>query len=227
MNKNNYILLLVAVIPIYLCSSCEFLLGDCPGAPDRYLFNIPATLSPAQDTFRIGDSIHVVSMFFEEVEEVNSGRRYPLKNMGFEPVTIVVRIDSVNTGGGGLSMFDVWVEPEYDYQEFLFSSGNRALVGEYRYIDRYYQLAYTLIPKQKGVFFMRFASALDERSRWPNFPGRCKRKSINIQVTMNNRIGTNIHLLAQSPDPHYSKWRISCPDECFHRIGGYCFVVVE
>ncbi len=205
-------------------SSC-WLFDDCntPGTVD---FLIPATLTPAQDTFRIGDTIHIVSSFGDAVFETKTERRYLLENWYFLPLTSVIRIDTNPAlSYDGLLDFRVLLNPEHNYG-FDRLSGITALSGEYSYHDQRYYLDFALIPQKAGLYMFSHGSGLDDRIHRQNFPGKCRGTLSSVHTQLNNGADNNIHLLAQSPDPRF-KEMLSSSDKRFHRSGGYCFVVVE
>ena len=41
---------------------------------------------------------------------------------------------------------------------------------------------------------------------------------------MNDGAENNIHMLLDSPDPHYRDWIMQKPEKRFHQFGGYCIL---
>ena len=223
----RYLIILLPFI-LLLCWGCprkECRDADFGGA---YQFVIPATLSPARDTFRIGDTIHISSVFSDEVYERQTEAFYKLENWRFFPTTRMDKIDEVGSSfvQDGLADFQYIIPVQYDYYRFDYGSGSIGLLGEYLYQDGQYSLEFKLIPQQPGLYYFTQFSAqgIDDDQ---DFPGRCPRKLSNTNVELNGGAENNIGFLSASPDPHYNDWMLQRPQQRFHDFGGYCFYVVE
>ena len=75
-----------------------------------YEFEIPVTLSPAKDTFQIGDTITITSSFSDEVYEKRTENWYELKDFNFSPQTTILNIDSSSINGEILGFFDILID---------------------------------------------------------------------------------------------------------------------
>jgi hypothetical protein len=220
---------LISFLPILLllCWGCR---KECRDADfgGAYQFVIPATLSPAKDTFRIGDTIHISSVFSDEVYERQTEAFYKLENWRFYPTTRMDRIDKVDPNfiQDGLADFDYIIPAEFDYSRFDYGSGSIGLLGEYLYKDNEYSLEFKLIPHQLGLYyFTQFAAqGIEERQ---DFPGRCPSKISETNVELNGGIDNNIDFLQNSPDIYYNERVLARPQDNFHNNGGYCFYVIE
>lgn len=195
-------------------------------ASTEYLFELPISLTPAQDTFQVGDTITIESVFSDQVLEKNLQQRFSLIDWKFYPRTNISKIDH-NPAEDGLPFFEVLLAEAPNYHLRQYSGGTSGLSGQYEYREGKYFLRFKLIPQMPGLFCMENGSALYPQNEWQDFPGRCKNSSSNAFVNMNNGADNNIHYLSLSPDPHYNAWILSSPDDTFHKFGGYCFVVVE
>lgn len=195
---------------------------DCDFDGAEYEFELPASLSPARDTFRVGDTIFISSSFNDEVFEFKTQMKYSLVNFRFYPVTGVYKIDTFPAIDDGLQYFDVFISPEFNYHR-----GGELLFGQYNYENGVYLLAFKLIPRKPGLFYLEQGSALYPLEETQEFPGKCRNKISDARVTLNGGSDNNIGLLSDSPDPHYNAWILSDPDDLFYKFGGYCFYVVE
>jgi len=213
---------------LLLCWGCpreECRDADFGGA---YQFVIPATLSPERDTFRVGDTIHISSVFSDEVYERQTQEYYKLENWRFYPTTRLDKIDKVDSNfvQDGLANFKFIIPVQYDYDRFVDITGGIALLGEYLYQDNEYSLGFKLIPQQPGLYyFTQFAAqGIDDDQ---DFPGRCPRVTSETNVELNGGADNNVEFLQNSPDVYYNERILARPQDNFHDAGGYCFYVVE
>jgi hypothetical protein len=191
-----------------------------------YNFEIPVTLSPAKDTFNIGDTITIISTFTDEVYERKTDRTYILDNFKFFPETSVQKIDTIGKIDD-FSQFDVIVSQNYNYKFFNYSDGSTTLVGKYNYKNNTYELEYKIITKKKGLYLFKHASTLFPSGENQDFDGKCSRLRSEGFVNINNGSDNNIHMLSDSPDPHFNDWILQKPQQRFHDGGGYAFYVKE
>lgn len=189
-----------------------------------YEFEVPATLTPSQDTFRVGDTITITSSFSDMVYERKTDTWYKLENFKFFPGTELKRID-VTPVEEGLLSFEILIDTSIGYHVTVFSEGTIALIGEYKYHQNEYSLKFQLIAKEPGLFYME-QSIFPLLAKNQNFEGKCSNLENDGVVKMNNGANNNIEMLLSSPDPHFNTWIPEDPESRFHRFGGYCFRVV-
>ncbi|MEN0006094.1 MAG: hypothetical protein AAF798_18225 [Bacteroidota bacterium] len=221
--KAKVFLVIFLFAAVGLNSGCEKEECDVGGG---YEFVVPATLSPALRTYRIGDTITIQSQFEHDVYELATDRIYRLENFRFFPTTEIRKIDE-NPIQNSLGSFEVIVAPSFDYEAFTFSSGDQLLIGEYNYDDIFYTLEYQLIPKQTGLFYLEqgISTDLDEDQ---NFEGKCNNTNIITgKVMMNNDADNNIDLFNDIPDAEFGTWILGRPERRFQWFGGYVIEVVE
>jgi len=201
---------------------------DCD-FPGQYQFELPITLSPAKDKFKVGDTIFINSTFPDEVYERQTERRYHLEDFRFYPGMGVVEISGDTSNEAALQIFDVLIDSETDFDLINYSNGVVAYIGEYSYSGNEYDLSFQLVPKEAGLFYFSLASAIYFYEDNQSFAGKCKEKGIDAIGYVNNGNGAdnNIHLLSDSPDSHYNEWMLAKPEDRFHHFGGYCFYVEE
>jgi len=124
-------------------------------------FVIPATFSPAKDSFSIGDTISIVSEFSNEVFDKGTNRNYILDNFKFFPGSNVTEISDTNSNNGAYAYFDVIVDSVYNFNQFNYSTGRISYFGEYNSDSDSYSIKYLIIPKKKGLFFWFSSIALN------------------------------------------------------------------
>lgn len=212
-------LIIFSIFCLFLqaCEDCLF--------PGGYVFDIPATLSPAKDTFNIGDTITISSVFSDLVYETKTQSYYKLENFRFYPKTMIRKIDTIRETNN-MYEFDFIVDSKYNYTFFNYSSGNRSLFGQYSYTNGTYDLEYKVIPKIKGLYKLTHSSSIYALGEDQDFEGRCKNLISDVIVTMNEGGDNNVDFLLASPDEGQIKiWERQ--DDQFHIFGGYCFYVRE
>jgi len=221
------VLMFCLLASVVACSCEKDKNCDFDGA---YQFEIPATLSPALDTFQVGDTIHFSSRFSDEVFELKTSQTYSLKSFDFYPITYVYRIDTNISSSGmllkSLDSFTSLINPKFDYAEFIFNDGSTVLTGTYLYEQNEYVLEFDLITLKEGLYTLQHGSRLATQEG-QTFPNKCKDSRIEAIVNLNNNSSNNIDLLLQSPDPHWNDWVLQKPNERYHKFGGYTFYVIE
>lgn len=213
-----FIILLVSSLYLNSCirEECQF--------NGQYEFEVPATLSPARDTFHIGDTISIVSSFGDMVYERKTDMVYKLENFRFYPSTAMKKIDSSSTVTNVTNYFELLIGESQNYHFIEYSNGDQGVFGQYLYSDNKYSLEFKLIAKSTGLFYM-------EQGVNPfiipdqEFEGKCNNKGVDGAVKLNGGTDNNIDMLHDSPDPHYNTWILIKPEERFHKFGGYCFYV--
>lgn len=226
---------LIPILPfIVFFSSCTKF-EDCP----RY-FQIKAKIVPQKDEYHVGDTITVVSKFHRQVTAFNSEQdeigTFDMKGIKWKPISVIYRIDTiahqdnplfsvVNTDL--LYLFD----SIYDYEIFESSTFGNSLLGEYNYSGDSFDLEYKFVCLNVGIFLLEHSSLVEAGAGEPqDFPGICKRTGSNfdVWVEMNLGINNNVHLLKESPDPHWNSWFVNQEKDrnLFSELGGFCFRVV-
>ena len=216
--KNTFLFLLLYSITISSCKDkCE--------SDGGHVFEIPVTLSPARDTFNIGDTITVTSIFPDEVRDTRRDMNFKLKDYNFFPSSNMIKIDTLNYLVEFGDNFDVLIDTAFDYSIFNYSSGNEGLIGDHIYADNTYSLSYKLVTRKEGLYFFKHFHQL-LLSPNQDFEGKCAAVESIAHTRLNDRADNNIDMLTSSPDPSYSEILISNPER-YHNGGGYCFYVRE
>lgn len=213
----------VLVVIVLSAGSC--LRKECRDIPGGYEFEIPVTLAPAKDTFRIGDTISIMSTFDDMVFERKTQQEYLLEDWNFSPITYIHKIDT-SPYQNGMLFYDVIVSDTMDYEQFMFSDGWSSLIGTYFYNNNVYTLSYKVVPRNPGLYCIYQASAQSVNDN-QDFPGKCSGISSRTAVVLNDNTDNNIEFLSESPDTFISEWIPSRPMDRFYNGGGYCFYVLE
>lgn len=214
----KYITLFILITTIYSCTNKE-----CQIAGGNYEFIIPVTLTPAKDTFNIGDTITIRSQFSNMVYERITEKNYFLDNIRFYPNSSVIRIDTINQIDD-FSEFNVIIDSSFELFFFNYSDGGRNLTGEYNYEDDEYLLEYKIIPREKGLFLFNQASLVESLGESQDFTDKCRNVDLNVAMALNDNSNNNVDFLLNSPSEAYIRiWNKK--DSKFFDAGGYCFYV--
>lgn len=136
MKASSYLFLLCLAGLAMSVDGCDKKCGSEHPFPN-YDFEIPATLSPAQASFRIGDTIRIRSHFFEEVKERRSQNIFLLEDFEFYPLSTVARIDTLPANFATIwSHFDVLVDSSRIIENLQSSVGLRYLYENDHYTLR-------------------------------------------------------------------------------------------
>ncbi len=201
-----------------LLSSCWD--KECKDRFGPYEFDIPVSLSPTLDTFHIGDTISINSVFDNMVYERESQDSFSLNDFLFNPRCLVRKLDTIDSNFDALESFDFIEEDGYP---FSISSGGTAF-SEYLFENGQYSLKFKLEPLEPGLYWLSFFSGINEEPL--DFDGRCRGFQTTVFATMNQGEDNNVDFLLDSPNPEMlGLWNRK--DEKFHNFGGYCFYVVE
>ena len=217
----KYLIFFIIIICFSSCIQNE----EC-NIVDGYQFVIPATLSPSVDSFKIGDTISISSIFPDLVYERKTDQNYLLNDFKFFPATAISKIDET-ISIDALKAFELIIDDSIDYGLTTFSDGLELLTGEYLYTNNTYSLEFKIIPTQPGLYFLEQAVSM-RLSPNQSFDNKCSNVQLDGgEVNLNGEDDNNIDFLSRSPDEHYNYWVLLKPEERFYQFGGYVFYVVE
>ncbi len=220
----KYILYLVILSSLFLqaCVDDECIFGG------PYLFEMPATLSPAKAIYSIGDTITVSSRFSDMVNERNTERSYELKDYIFNPVVGFAKLDTMGVDTLE-SVIEEHIKPMLDlssnFSNVSLTSGGYVFLGQFDYVDNEYSLEYSFVVKKPGLYIMNFASLLNlSPQEHQEFPGKCGNKAADTWTVLNDGADNNVDFLLEAAS---TAWHVkhASADTQFHSLGGYCYKV--
>ena len=228
--KRLVIVLLVSMVIINSCcyvarEYCWFCIPPGEGYAGYELI-IPVRLYPAKDTFRVGDTIYIESVFSDSVYDRSTGRKFLIEDMNWIIGSIIFPIHLDTKMATGYRNFQVIVPEEYDFEPVIFSTGTIRYEGTYNYDGSIYSLKFQLIPRDTGIYYFIF-SIDDHFFTKIEFKEKCSSAIVYVYATMNEGSDNNIHLFKESPNEFFRVQMFNRPEEGFYKAGGYCFVVVE
>lgn len=211
------ILFLLISATTFLFSACD---SDCPRVVN-YKFQIPLTLNPAQDSFFIGDTIWISSVFSEELLDLNSNKSYPLEDFKFYTEFTFAQID-ISPFEDANSQFEII---PLEGEAKLVSLYNSSYIEiHYTYQDEMYQANFGFIPKKSGLFNFVASSSIGffDLDREIDL-SPCKYEQVEFIYKMNDGINNNYEYIALSPDSLIK----TTTKEIYDEYAQYGFYVVE
>ena len=200
--------------------------GGC-GYGDRcnreYLFELPFSVYPINDTLQIGDTLWIEAHFDHGMPDVNSNDVVVLEDFSFYSELDISKVDSSEIEEGAYS-FNYHIM-EGNYSNIPFSGGWTVGTIQYDYAGGVYNFGLGMETLEKGLFCFSMNSILlnGEHIPSPDIDKACDSESIKIAYVINNGDSVNYHLTQYSPIESIN----SLTEEEFSKGGAYCFVVVE
>ena len=203
--------------------SCRNKNVNC-NVPGGYDFLFEATLSPAKTTFKIGDTISILSTFSDTVFDRTTNRNFVLEDWGFYTFTTIFKIDTLPTIGRVADYFDVLAEEVYGMGLNTTSDDIQYFSPNFIYENNRYYLAYKFIPKAGGLYYFTFGVEPHDNQV---FDGICNKNGGTFKgfLDLNEGANNNIDLLSESLDEDINTWLLEKPEDRFHREGVYVFRV--
>jgi len=198
-------------------SSCGLFIDKDCFDNNEYKFYLPFTLTPAQDTFRINDTIRLHANFSHDLFDSVTLKYYEVEN---EPLKCYFFLDHIDTIGITTAF--------PDFQLFVdtgtVSTGGGPEGGlkwiKYVYDANYYKFYIRLIPLKEGTYWLSFGS---EPQQHVNFQKKCPGELMDVYFTTNSGADNNFYFMALSLDSSIN----AVPLKNFNYTGSYCFRVVE
>ncbi len=207
-------------------SSC--IKKDCEIPNNLYEFEIPATLSPAKDTYKVGDTISVISRFPHQVYERNTQRSYELADYKFNPELDIWEVSNEEIDKTILNDFEVIIDTSiYDFQKFVFSDGTIIYEGNYLNKNGEYVLEYQFIPTKTGLYMFSHSSFSSSSSANQPFPEKCNNVESGAWVRLNAGQNNNPQFLLNSENEYLRTTIYPRRKDDFNGFGNFMFYVQE
>ncbi|HMG14165.1 MAG TPA: hypothetical protein VK590_01890, partial [Saprospiraceae bacterium] len=198
-------------------------------------FKIPSKILPAISTYKIGDTITIISKFHRSVpsyslENLDTGKK-DMSGIKWKPRSAIYRIDSLDFPNNVEysdfeKNFHFVNDKSYNYKIFKFSDNSSSLIGEYNYSNDTFSLSYKILALKAGTYYLESGSdnypgVVDQQ----DYPGKCHGVGFEVYIDMNKNTNNNINFLKESPDYHWNTWIFKDTTGRFNKFGGYCFKV--
>lgn len=218
--------LIFIILPILTLTAC--IKKDCDIPNDLYEFEIPATLSPAKETYKIGDTISVVSRFPHQVYERNTQRTYDLTDYKFNPTMTIFELSNEEINKRVLNDFQVLIDTSiYDFHKYEFSTGTITYDGTYLNKNGEYALEYQFIPTKTGLYLFSQSSFSGPSTVNQPFPEKCHNIESGAWVRLNAGRDNNPQLLLESENEYWRTKIYERRKDDFNGFGHFMFYVEE
>ncbi|MBL0189795.1 MAG: hypothetical protein IPQ18_00120 [Saprospiraceae bacterium] len=202
-------------------------------------FTLPVSITPARDTYNIGDTIKIVSEFSNQLIGLNIEQKeigtFDMHGIKWKPVISYYKLDTIIPNRDDHKpLFEgfanVHILTGVLKKEF-FSNGSEQIYGEYSSISNFNYLSIYIIPIKKGSFYIEFDSDNNYGTLgFQEYPGVCDNEKLYVYYKTNEGQNTNLHYLKESPDPYWDRSRPNGYTGDIHtkdpeETGGYCFKV--
>lgn len=230
----NSIIKFVAFISIINLTNCCKDVSKCP-----IYFTLPVSITPAQEVYKIGDTITIISEFEDQLVGLNTELKdvgtFDMKGIKWKPVINFYNIDTfILNRDDHKPDFSSYVLLEILEGRLMierYSNGSEQIFGEYFEKNNKFLFSLKIVPQKKGVFYIDFDSDNNYGTfGFQDYPGVCKNEKLAVYFKTNEGKENNLHYLKESPDPF---WDRSRPNDYKGDIyskepevhGGYCFKV--
>lgn len=207
--------IILSLIPLFSLfslfnSGCKKITDCEDGLRTDYLFDLPINISPAKDTFNVGDTIWIEQNFGHDLLNKHYNKYYKLENFAFKNVWIVS--DLVNPTVP-------YIPPTINDKigSTTISNTGRSLLINYDYSDNTYQYKTAIKLEKKGLFHIGFFS---QNNGDINLT-KCRNENVEFIFTTNGSTNNNFEMLKSGNDPFAKNASL----EDFNKEGGYCFHV--
>lgn len=224
--KNKIILL---ILGLFLFESCIKRDENCDRiSSGSYEFIMPFTLTPAQETYHIGDTIIISSTVNNPIYERKTGNSYTLDDFKFYLVSQLFFMDTLIIDYSDFNRFEVLFDSSYNQSIFTYSDGHNSILGQYTYQSNQYTYEFKLVAKQKGSYLFSQGSGIWTRGEDQYFEGKCTNTDVDAKFYMNDRADNNSYLLDEATNTYYNGYLTNDKFGTHYLdLGGYCFKVIE
>lgn len=210
----------IVAFTILNTSSCKKS-QDCPRE-----FVVPAITYPYQETYKIGDTLKLVSNYSNRIYENTTHETYNLESVSIPYFVVIYKLDT--NYNGLLYQTNKYIEivssPIINYEIRVHTDLNSSIFFDSRLVNDSFYTELTMVFKRKGIYSLTFSTMLFESSQ--DFPGKCSNTNFEITTRFNNTKDNNIHLLSESPNTHFNDWILQKPEDRFYK-GSFAYRVID
>src|SRR5690606_27659244 len=153
-----------------------------PEARDRsHQFLIPVHISPHQQEYHIGDTIHVSAIFKDSMYDVNTKQTFLIQNFPFDVGVKLWRFENDSTWENGLRVNKYLIDSSYLRR---FDSNDDYVGVQYvKFVEEnnWYSFEMDIVLQKKGRYIFQFEDYIarypseyyDEKIKYYTFEGQC------------------------------------------------------
>ncbi|HHB78095.1 MAG TPA: hypothetical protein ENK85_02535 [Saprospiraceae bacterium] len=217
---NNIVLLTLISLLFLSCNSCDTITS--PRCERDFAFSIPVSLSPALDTFSIGDTIAIELEFpIQMIDEITSDT-IDMTTYPFATTINFARLDTILASSANTLVEFVVTQGELEFIP-LFGGINITHIT-YETINSNFVFSCKVVLKSKGLFEFGSGSIKPYHDIYQEIQPSCKTKSVEMKYELLPSGGDdNFDFLAFSPDPQKKNY----PNDKFIANSGFVFFVTD
>ncbi len=172
---------------LLFCSCGLFIDKDCFDS-NEYKFYLPFTFSPAQDTFRINDTIWIYADFSDMLLDSNSLNYFKVENETFRSSLFFERIDTTPRLDANL---DFLLLNDIGYVDFFQVPTASSFDIGFLYSNNHYKLLAGFIPGKTGLYAFNLGALTYQEV---DFQKKCPSELMNVFFSLNNKERVNFNL---------------------------------
>lgn len=219
MMKNIVLLTLISFF-FLSCESCDTLVT--PSCERDFAFSIPVRLSPALDTFSIGDTIAIEFEFPIQMIDEITGDTIDMTTYTFGTTINFVRLDT--TLASSANTLVEFITAHGELKLIPLSDGINITHVAYETINNNFVFSCKVVFQSKGLFEFGSGSLKPYRDTYPEIQPPCKTKSVEMKYVLLPIGGDdNFDFLDFSLDPQKKNF----PKDKFEANSGFVFFVVD
>ena len=217
-NMKNILLLTLISLFFLSCNSCDTLVT--PRCERGFAFTIPVKLSPALDTFSIGDTIEVELKFPIQMIDGITSDTFDMTTYPFATTVGFARLDTIPASSANTLVEFIVTHGELEI--ISLSSGSNTTHATYETINNKFVFSCKIVLQTKGLFVFGGNSLKPYRDIYPEIQPSCKTKSVEMKYELMPIDGDdNFDFLTFSLDPQ----KKNIPKEKFTVESGFVFFV--
>lgn len=214
----NFTFFFLAIFYISIAPTCNCSNDYCEV---NYHFQLPLSLTPQIDTFKIGDTIWISSEFSNEILELNTGERITLNEFDFHSELTFEKISETPFENANL---EFTVIEELGSLSFISLVGTSSFRMNYLFENERYKCKFGFVPTNEGLFeFILFSLLPEGASEGIISSPDCKVNIEQVSHLLNDGENNNYEFIQMAAD---SLIRTTSKED-FDMYGSYCFYVVE
>lgn len=199
-----------------LFSGMKCRVGDTPECFLEYKFRIGMTVTPARDTFRIGDTLWLESEIPAELEDSLSGKLMDVSQFDFHVRAAVARQDTVPFFPGEPHFAYIFEKGRLEFKILPYTIHTSVIYETAESGVR--RLRVGMVCRKKGVFYLAFYNLTDD-TKGVLFANSDCIETLRVDYLMNNGADNHFHILENVTNPGPT-------EEVFNGEGGYAFKVI-